>query len=247
MRKKMMTKKPRVLVLASGTTTGGGSGFQEMVEYTQTDPPILNAEIVGVASNHSSGGVFTKAKALGIEFTHCPRPVTAEDYQALVEYFTPDLVMCSGWLLPVSGLDLTVINIHPGLLPKFGGKGMWGHHVHEAVMAAYHRGEITQTGVAMHFVTDYKKQQESGVEDPYDKGPVICQFPVKIRPDDTPESLAEHVNEVERFVQSRVLNLIVHREICLHGDHAGYTPKARIILLGMGGVIPNGHSRFATP
>lgn len=241
--------KPRVLVLASGEADPkkGGSGFQAMVEYTRTHPCVLNANIVGVASNHPAGGVWAKAEVLGIEFTHCPKPMTADDYRVLAEYFDAHFVMCSGWLLPVSGLDpARTLNIHPGLLPQFGGKGMWGHHVHEAAMKAYHAGNTTQSGVAMHFVTDYEKQRASGVEDPYDKGPIICWFPVLIRPDDTPETLAVRVNEVERFVQSRVLNLIVHGDICSHGDHVGYTPKARTILLGMGGVIPNGCSRFIT-
>ena len=248
-----MARKSRVLVLASGTATGGGSGFQEMVEYTMTDPVVLDAEIVGVASNHQEGGVRRKAKALGIDFTHCPTPVTAEDYRSLVEYFSADFVMCSGWLLPVSGLEpARTLNIHPGLLPRFGGQGMWGHHVHEAVMAAYQCEEITQSGVTIHFVTDFEKQRAVGVEDPYDKGPIICWFPVKIRPDDTPQLLAVHVNEVERFVQSRVLDLVCHQKIYLctnkKGEaHVGYSSDARTILRGMGGVRPNGHSRFVTP
>lgn len=240
--------RSRIVVLASGTAKGGGSGFRELVEYSSTVPAVLDADIVGVASNHANGGVRKKANALGIEFTHCQAPVTADDYRSLVEYFSADFVMCSGWLLPVSGLKSEqTLNIHPAILPRFGGQGMWGHHVHEAVMAAYQCEEITQSGVTIHFVTDFIRQQEAGIEDPYDKGPIICWFPVKIRPDDTPESLAVHVNEVERFVQSRVLNLVVHHEICLHGDHVGYTPKARTILLGMGGVIPNGCSRFEIP
>lgn len=242
-----MADKSRVLVLASGTATRGGSGFQELAEYTQTDPAVLDAEIVGVGSNHMRGGVWEKARRLGIKFTYL-KSFRAEDYHDLVKYFRADFVMCSGWLLPVSGLEpAKTINIHPGLLPKFGGKGMWGHHVHEAVMVAYDRGKVTQSGVTIHFVTDYEKQKVAGVEDPYDKGPIICWFPLRIRFDDTPETLAVRVNEVERVLQSRVLNLIVHGEICMHGDHAGYTPKAKHAIAGMGGVIPNGHSRFDIP
>ena len=238
--------RSRIVVLASGTAKGGGSGFRELVEYSSTVPAVLDADIVGVASNHANGGVRKYADALGIKFIHLPTPVTAKAYQALVKYFNADYVMCSGWLFPVSGLDpARTLNIHPALLPRFGGQGMWGHHVHEAVMAAYDRCEIIQSGVTIHFVTDFEEQKAGGVKDPYDKGPIICYFPVKIRFEDTPESLAVHVNEVERFVQSRVLNLIVHGEICMHDDHAGYTPKAKHAIAGMGGVIPNGHSRFA--
>lgn len=69
--------KQRILVFASGSKDGGGSGFQEMVEYTRTTPAILDAEIVGVVSNHEKGGVYKKAKALGIEFFYWPGPFDA--------------------------------------------------------------------------------------------------------------------------------------------------------------------------
>jgi phosphoribosylglycinamide formyltransferase-1 len=86
---------------------------------------------------------------------------------------------------------------------------MYGHYVHEAVMAAYHRGEITQSAVTMHFVDDIA----------YDNGPIIFQMPVLIRPDDDAETLAKRVNEKERAWQSYILNLVVHRHIYLsHGQ-----------------------------
>ncbi len=82
---------------------------------------------------------------------------------------------------------------------------MYGHYVHEAVMAAYHRGEMTQSAVTMHFVD----------ETAYDHGPIIFQMPVLIRPEDDAESLAKRVNEKERAWQSHILNLVVHGHICL--------------------------------
>jgi phosphoribosylglycinamide formyltransferase-1 len=86
---------------------------------------------------------------------------------------------------------------------------MYGHYVHEAVMAAYHRGEIIQSAVTMHFVD----------ETAYDHGPIIFQMPVLIRPDDDAETLAKRVNEKERAWQSYILNLVVHRHIYLsHGQ-----------------------------
>jgi len=118
--------------------------------------------------------------------------------------------MCSGWLKFVRGLDpAKTVNIHPGPLPRFGGTGMYGHYVHEAVMAAYHRGEITQSALTMHFVD----------ETAYDNGPIIFQMPVLIRPEDDGETLAKRVNEKERAWQSHILNLVVHRHIYLsHGQ-----------------------------
>jgi phosphoribosylglycinamide formyltransferase-1 len=200
----------RVLVFASGDEKGGGSGFQELVEFSRTNPPVLNAQIVGVISNHPDGGVHRRADALHIPFEYWPGPFDVKGYRTFVEQYQADFVMCSGWLKFIRGLDpAKTVNIHPGPLPQFGGPGLFGHHVHEAVMAAYHRGEITQSAVTMHFVDDIA----------FDHGPVIFQMPILIRPDDDAVTLAKRVNEKERAWQSHILNLVVHRYIYLsHGQ-----------------------------
>jgi len=216
-----MKVKPRILVLASGDAKGGGSGFQELVEFSRTDPRILDATIVGVVSHHENGGVAQKAHDLKVPFLCWAGTFDATGYQELVKYFSADWVMCSGWLKPVRGLDPgRTINIHPGPLPRFGGRGMWGHHVHEAVMAAYRRGEVTQSAVTMHYVTEHPGP------DPYDKGPIIFEFPVLIRKNDTPDTLASRVNEKERAWQSFILNLVVHEAIVLTGDGVHYHEEA---------------------
>jgi len=200
----------RILVFASGDEKGGGSGFQELVEFSHTNPPVLNAQIIGVISNHQHGGVHKKADVLHIPFEYWSGPFDAKGYRTFVEKYQADFVMCSGWLKFLRGLDpAKTVNIHPGPLPRFGGSGMYGHYVHEAVMAAYHQGEITQSAVTMHFVDDVA----------YDNGPIIFQMPVLIRPDDDAETLAKRVNEKERAWQSYILNLVVHRHIYLsHGQ-----------------------------
>ena len=200
----------RVLVFASGDEKGGGSGFQELVEFSRTNPPVLNAQIVGVISNHQHGGVYRKADALHIPFEYWSGPFDVKGYETFVDKYQGDFVTCSGWLKFVRGLDpAKTVNIHPGPLPPFGGPGMYGHYVHEAVMAAFHRGEIIQSAVTMHFVD----------ETAYDHGPIIFQMPVLIRPDDNAETLARRVNEKERAWQSYILNLVAHRHIYLsHGQ-----------------------------
>ncbi len=209
------TKK--VLVFASGDPEGGGSGFQELVEFSRTRPPVLNAQIVGVISNHRNGGVRRRAETLRIPFEYWPGPFDAKGYRAFIDKYQPDVVMCSGWLKFVRGLDpAKTINIHPGPLPRFGGAGMYGHYVHEAVMAAYCRGEITQSAVTMHFVD----------ENAYDHGPIIFQMPVLIRPEDNAETLAKRVNEKERAWQSHILNLVVHRHIYLNDGQVIYEGDA---------------------
>ncbi len=203
----------RILVFASGDEKGGGSGFQELVEFSRTHPPVLDAQIIGVVSNHEHGGVRKRADALHIPFEYWAGPYDAKGYRSFVEKYKADFVMCSGWLKFVKGLDpAKTVNIHPGPLPQFGGSGMYGHRVHEAVMAAFHRGEIIQSAVTMPFVD----------EAAYDHGPIIFQMPVLIRPDDDAESLAKRVNEKERAWQSHILNLVVHHYIYLSNGQVFY-------------------------
>lgn len=120
--------------------------------------------------------------------------------------------MCSGWLKMVHGLDPThTINIHPGPLPEFGGYGMHGHFVHEAVMETFRKGRITQSAVTLHFVNEE-----------YDQGPIIAMIPVLIRPEDTAETLGARVNKVEHAWQSYYLNEIVHGRIRLEKGRVKY-------------------------
>jgi phosphoribosylglycinamide formyltransferase-1 len=201
-----------LLVFASGDKEGGGSGFQKLVQAMKSG--VLQANIVGVVSNHMSGGVAKKAKLLDIPF-FCPEnPWTAKDYQFIFWLTGADFVALSGWLKLVKGLppDRT-INIHPGPLPQFGGPGMYGHHVHEAVLAAFKRGEITHTEVCMHFVTEQ-----------YDRGPVFFRCKVELLSDDTAESIAARVNKVEHAFQSYFTNQVVNGTI--HWD--GMNPDSLI-------------------
>lgn len=201
--------KPRVLVFSSGTAVGGGSGFEKLEEATRKG--VLQAEILAVVSNHAEGGVYQRAERLGVPFIHFPGPWTAERYQFLAQETGAKFFALSGWVKLVVGLDLktrfnstTVFNIHPGPLPQFGGPGLYGHHVHEAVMAAYTRGEITHSAVSMHFVTEPKSR------DDYDKGPVFFRSKVKILADDTPESLGKRVNLREHECQPELTNMVVN-------------------------------------
>src|SRR5882724_6426439 len=160
--------REKLIVFASGTAEGGGSGFQALVENARAG--ILRADIVAVVSNHAQGGVKKRADTLGIPFVLFEGPWTAEAYQKIVREHGADWVCLSGWLKKTAGLDpRRTVNIHPGPLPEFGGPGLYGHHVHEAVMAAFQAGKITHSGVSMHFVTDE-----------YDRGPVFFRYPLII-------------------------------------------------------------------
>jgi phosphoribosylglycinamide formyltransferase-1 len=208
----MQKTLPNILVFASGTKTGGGSGFETMVRAARTRPPILDARICAVVTNHLHGGVWQKAQAFGIPAEYWGGPYDAGGYQRFVKHFHADYVMLSGWLKLVTGIDpARTINIHPGPLPRFGGPQLYGHHVHEAVMAAYRRGEITHSAVTMHFV-----------DERYDRGPIFFALPVLIEPCDTPETLAARLNRAEHEWQSRVLNYVVHGQVRLVEEEVIY-------------------------
>lgn len=207
--------KSKVLVFASGSAEGGGSGFENLVLASRSGP--LEANIVAVVSNHANGGVRARADKLGVQFLYFAKPWVGETYQRFASESGADFFALSGWLKLVTGLDpttrfnsRTVFNIHPGPLPKFGGPGLYGHHVHEAVMAAHERGEVTHSAVSMHFVTGE-----------YDRGPVFFRCKVKINGDDTPDTIGTRVNQQEHIHQPRITSMVVNGLIKWDGKSPG--------------------------
>jgi len=197
--------KPQIVVFASGTPTGGGSGFEKLVDASRGG--VLDAEITAVISNCKNGGVRERAEKLQIPFVYFPKPWTEARYQEITRGLAFDFIGLSGWLKFVLGLDPRItFNIHPGPLPDFGGLGMHGHHVHEAVLKAFLAGEIEYSAVSMHFVTAE-----------YDKGPVFFHMPVEIFSGDTADDIGKRVNIVEHRWQPRITNLVVHGEISWDG------------------------------
>jgi phosphoribosylglycinamide formyltransferase-1 len=170
----------RVAVLASGA----GSNLQALLDACGAASP---ARIVLVASDRGEARALARARAAGVA-THCI--ADPHDGPALVDVLaqhTVQLVVLAGYLklVPadvVAAFSGRMINIHPALLPAFGGHGMYGKRVHQAVLAS----GATLTGATVHLVNAE-----------YDRGPIVAQWPVPVRPGDTPESLAARVLEVE--------------------------------------------------
>ncbi len=204
----------KLLVFASGDEEGGGSGARKLAENAKAG--VLQAEIVGFVSNHPAGGVFKHAQEMGIPFFYFPGPYTAENYQSYLVKTGAEFVACSGWIKYCRGLpsDRTV-NIHPAPLYRFGGQGMYGLHVHEVVLEAFRRGEITCTEVCMHFVIEDPSDKEKG----FDKGPVFFRVEVEIQGDDIPKSLQARVNKVEHAYQSIITNKVVTGQIRWDGKN----------------------------
>jgi phosphoribosylglycinamide formyltransferase-1 len=189
---------PRLLIFASGSQDGGGSGFAWLAWAARAGR--LRAEIVGAVSQHPDGGTRRIAAECAIPFLHFPAPWDEARYRLVVESTCAGWCALSGWTKRAVGLDpRTTFNIHPAPLPRFGGQGMYGLQTHAAVLDSYRRGEILESELCMHFVTDT-----------FDAGPVFFRQPVEIAPGDTPESLADRVRSAEHFWQATLTDLVVN-------------------------------------
>lgn len=191
-------KKPIRLVIF---VTGGGTNCENIIRHFQSVPDV---QIPLVVSSRADAYALVRADQLGVPHTVITRKELNEDpFMVLntVEGF--DYIILAGFLPKVPAYLIErfpnrIINIHPALLPKFGGKGMWGHHVHEAVKAA---GE-TRSGITIHFVNAE-----------LDEGEHIAQFSTELSPDDTPDDIAEKVHELEMKHFPRVIDQVIHHNI----------------------------------
>ena len=192
-----------------------GSNMQAIINACKSG--TLNAVPAVVISNNSDSGALARARQESIPCyclnskTH-PFPESLDEamLEALLRH-SVDIVILAGYMKKLGTKTLrrfsgAVLNIHPALLPKFGGKGMYGIHVHEAVLAAAEK----ETGVSIHLV-----------DEEYDRGPVIAQTRVPVMPEDTPETLAARVLVQEHVLFSAVLQKIARGEITIPGYSPG--------------------------
>lgn len=214
--------RPKIIVFASGTARSGGSGFENLAAHSRdAKRGELDADIVAVASNHERGGVWERARRLGVPFIYFPAPWTADAYARVVRESGADWVALSGWLKYVCGLDPQyTFNIHPALLSldngRFGGLGMYGHRVHEAVAEALAHGEAKESGFSMHFVTD---------DDDYDCGPVFFEHRIPLVSGMDAGAVGAAVNKAEHLLQPRITNLVVNGQIRWDGKD----PKSLVV------------------
>lgn len=174
-------------------TKGRGSNMRAIIEACEGGR--INAEVACIISPSESAPAVETARTLGAKVV-VPEIFEAELAETLSAHEV-DLVCLAGFmrLIPaevVKTYEGRMLNIHPAMLPKFGGKGMWGMKVHEAVLAA---GE-TQSGCTVHFVSER-----------YDEGDVLFQLTCPVEQDDTPESLAVRVLELEHECYVRAIQL----------------------------------------
>ena len=202
---------PTVAVFASG----GGTNLQALLDAFGADgSPDDSCRIALVVSDRPEIGALDRAARFGVP-TAMIRPKDYDGLDAFGEALLAtlgqhdiDFIALAGYLklIPenvVQAYRNRIINIHPGPLPGFGGSGMWGHHVHEAVIKA----NVQVSGPTIHFV-----------DERYDTGPIIAQWPVPVFSDDTPDSLAARVLKYEHRLYPSVLGAVARGEIRVTDD-----------------------------
>lgn len=175
-------KSKQVILFASGS----GSNVENIANYFSHHPTI---EIKAVLTNKRDAKVLDRCNRLNIDALYFNRHafVQSDCVLTILKSLNPDLIVLAGflWKIPeniISGFPNKIINIHPALLPKYGGKGMYGMNVHQAVKD----NNETETGITIHYVNSN-----------YDEGAIIRQVKTRVSEKDTPEDIAHKVHELE--------------------------------------------------
>jgi len=183
---------PRIAIFASGA----GSNARKIIEYF-AEPRNVQADIGLIVCNKPGAGVLQIAAGKGITQLLIEKEqfFRGNGYVDELKAAGIDFIVLAGflWKIPdtlVNAYRHRIINIHPALLPKYGGKGMYGNHVHAAVIAA---GE-TESGITIHYVDEH-----------YDNGDIILQATCPVLPGDTPETLAQRIHALEHAHFAKVV------------------------------------------
>ncbi len=182
-----------VLLFASGS----GSNVRAILNYFKDKPTVHFPVII---ANNRKAGVLDIAKENKIDVILVNKTIFEDEiFIDTLDSFKPDLLVLAGflWKIPsyiISKYDKKIINIHPSLLPKYGGKGMYGHHVHETVIQ---NSEI-ESGMTIHYVNEE-----------YDQGDIILQRKVLVSPTDDADSLAANILKLEHEWYPKVIDTIL--------------------------------------
>jgi phosphoribosylglycinamide formyltransferase-1 len=187
-----MNNMKKIALLASGSGSNVENIICRLREEDQLEFPLI-------LSNNPDAYVHERAKKLNIpSFTVCKKGFENGEALSLLKKYRIEFIILAGFLLKIPENILEaypnrIINIHPALLPKYGGKGMYGSHVHEAVVA----NRETESGITVHFVNEN-----------YDEGNIIFQAKCEISPADSPEDVAEKVHALEyKYFPEVILNV----------------------------------------
>jgi len=184
----------RLAVLASGR----GSNLQAIIEHFDNLARERLAKVVLVASNRADSPALIRAATASIDIANFDAADDGGQLLELLRKFRVDLVVLAGYLKRIPPAVIReyagrILNIHPALLPAFGGEGMYGARVHEAVIAS----GAKESGVTVHLV-----------DDEYDRGAIVAQWRIPVDRSDTPDTLAARVLAVEHVVYPRVIEMV---------------------------------------
>ena len=184
----------KIAIFASGS----GSNAENIIKHFSGNKDV---EFPFILCNNEGAYVHERAKKLGVKsYTFGKSELADGSILKRLQDAKIDLVVLAGFMLKmpdefVEAFPHRMVNIHPALLPKYGGKGMYGHHVHEAVVAAHE----TESGVTIHYV-----------DNQYDHGQIILQDKCKVLPTDTPEMVAEKVHELEYINYPKAIEIVLN-------------------------------------
>lgn len=182
-----------IVIFASGS----GTNAENIVNYFKNSS---QAKVVSIFTNNPQAKVIERAHNLEVPVHVFSKHELIEgDILSILQQNQPDLIVLAGFLLKVpqyliDAYPNAIVNIHPALLPSYGGKGMYGMHVHEAVVA----NKETESGITIHYVNEN-----------YDEGATIFQAKVRLTAEDTPASVASKIHELEQRYFPEVLSKVL--------------------------------------
>lgn len=188
---------PKIVLFASGS----GSNVENIIRYFQESSSV---EVAFVFTNKQEAGVLERCKRLGVPAAYLNKvALDSTVFLEMLKNLNPNLIVLAGYLQKikadwVEAFAGRIINIHPALLPNYGGKGMYGMNVHQAVIQAKEK----ESGISIHYVNEH-----------YDQGALIAQYTVSVDAKDTPEQLAQKVQALEhRYFPEEIEKLLQHAD-----------------------------------
>lgn len=205
-----MADELKIAVFASGK----GSNLQAILDAIARKT-LPNSRVVVVVSNNGDAGALEIARQQSIPAIHKHRGQFSSDEEFAaslldtLDDYGANFIALAGYMKKlhpslISRFRNRILNIHPALLPAFGGKGMFGQYVHEAVIA----GKSQISGATVHLV-----------DEEYDRGPVVLQKTIPVAPNDTPASLAEKVLKIEHEIYPQAIRLFAEGKVKVDGQH----------------------------
>lgn len=184
----------KIVLFASGS----GSNVENIVSYFRNNDRVTIAKVI---TNNKEAYVLERCKKLRVQAEyHSKEALNSSEFLGELQLLDPDLIVLAGYLLKIPAAWVTafenkILNVHPALLPKYGGKGMYGAHVHRAVIASKEK----ESGITIHYVNEH-----------YDEGAIIAQYAVSLNENETAESLAEKIHELEHQYYPQVIETLLN-------------------------------------